>query len=166
MTVKTTQEDPQERLETFKEHRTNWLSPSIRVWKSWTERAKAPAWSLQLRDEDTLAVLGTTDKYRYDYNKQGIQYLDLLLQKVNKNRNQPREPGGTLENAPVFHQWPGEPQFCTVAEPRLSPPPFTPSLRQLLNVSVQAKIRVHSQLCGASTDIITTGCAVSSATTT
>lgn len=124
-TLKTTQEDPQERLETFKEHRTNWLSrPYVSGSPGPNVQRHAPAWSLQLRDENTLEVLGTTDKYRYDYNKQGIQYLDLLLQKVNKNRNQPREPGGTLENAPVFHQWLGEPQFCTVAEPRLSPPPL------------------------------------------
>ncbi|KAJ5455517.1 uncharacterized protein N7458_003781 [Penicillium daleae] len=103
MTVKTTQEDPQERLETFKEHRTNWLSPSIRVWKSWTERAKAPAWSLQLRDEDTLKVLGTTDKYRYDYNKQGIRYLDLLLQKEGLWKTRQCFTSG--RESPSFARW-------------------------------------------------------------
>lgn len=74
------------------------------------------------------------ENYRDDYNQQGIQYLTFRCSRGKQ--------GLWEKNAPVFHQWPGRaPVLHGWESPRATVEPLR-SLGQLVNVIVQATIRV------------------------
>lgn len=153
MTCKTTERDPQERLELEFSGASDELLqaiPSVQFHTCpGTFNAEALDCSYTTR---MLTSTGYNILYRFGYDSHGIEYFNLLLQKVNKGRNQPRARARrTLENTPVFHQWAAEPQFVRLHRCRATVEPpvgvIRWSLGQLVNVLVQATFRVYGQRC-------------------